>query len=204
MASRARDVLRVWDRIAEAILSQFADNIAQLPQCEKLDYYSPGNCEKPGGYRLVWRMLCLYENKIATGYPLLSEPYIAQQEYFVRYAETDAMGLVHHSSYVIYLEEARSHYSRERGYSYHQMEASGRFVLITDLQVRYAAPARYGDKIRVRCWLDSMKSRQFVFAYEVQNAETNAKLVTARTVHLCVDADGNLILLPPELRAWQP
>jgi acyl-CoA thioester hydrolase len=132
----------------------------------------------------------------------VSEPFIAQQEYFVRYAETDAMGLVHHSSYIIYMEEARSHYSRERGFSYHEMEASGRFILVTDLQVRYAASARYGDKVRVRCWVESMKSRQFTMAYEILNAETDAKLVTATTRHLCVDREGNLLMLPPELRAW--
>ena len=134
----------------------------------------------------------------------MSQPFIAQQEYYVRYAETDAMGLVHHSSYIIYMEEARSHYSRERGFSYHQMEASGRYILVTDLQIRYAAPARYGDKIRARCWLESMKSRQFSMAYEIQNAQSGATLVTATTRHLCIDREGKLILLPPEIRAWNP
>lgn len=132
----------------------------------------------------------------------MSQPFIAEQEFYVRYAETDAQGVVHHSSYIIYMEEARSHYSRTRGQSYAQIEASGYFFVVTALEVRYLAPARYDDQLRIRCWIDEMKSRKAVFAYEIMNSQSGAMLVTGKTHHICVDKEGSLRVIPPFMRAW--
>ena len=60
--------------------------------------------------------------------------FIAQTEFYVRYAETDAMGIVHHASYVVWFEEGRSTYARARGGDYAEFERSGgdtRHICIT-------------------------------------------------------------------------
>jgi acyl-CoA thioester hydrolase len=128
--------------------------------------------------------------------------FIAEQEFYVRYAETDAMGIVHHASYIVYLEEARSHYARERGGSYAEFEATGHFLVVTEIQARYIAPARYGDKLKVRCWIEELKSRRITFAYEVLNADSGQSLMTASTQHLCVDRAGNITTIPAAWRQW--
>lgn len=119
-----------------------------------------------------------------------------------RYAETDAMGVVHHASYVIWLEQGRTELLRALGVSYREIEAAGFFVVLSDLQVRYHASARYDDLVLLRATLDGMRSRQLSFAYELRLSATGALLVTARSEHIVVArATGKPTRLPPELLA---
>jgi acyl-CoA thioester hydrolase len=110
------------------------------------------------------------------------------------------MGVVHHASYVVYLEEARSHYARLRGRSYVDFEATGHYLIVSELHLRYLAPSRYGDLLRVRCWIEELKSRKIVFAYEVFCQER--LLLTAQSQHICVDAQGHPKRIPEPWQAW--
>jgi acyl-CoA thioester hydrolase len=123
---------------------------------------------------------------------------------YVRYAETDAMGIVHHASYIVYLEEGRSHYARERGQDYAAFEKTGYYLSVAEVHARYARPARYGQRLRVRTWIEEMRSRSLTFAYEVADAETGLAHMTATTRHVCITHDGRVALLPDAWRAWDP
>jgi acyl-CoA thioester hydrolase len=119
-----------------------------------------------------------------------------------RYAETDAMGVVHHASYVIWLEQGRTELLRALGVSYREIEATGFFVVLSDLRVRYHASARYDDLVLLRATLDRARSRQLNFAYELRLGATGALLVTARSEHIMVSrATGRPTRLSPELLA---
>ena len=119
-----------------------------------------------------------------------------------RYAETDAMGVVHHASYVVWLEQGRTELLRALGVSYREIEATGLFVVLSDLRVRYHAAARYDDLVLLRAILDGRRSRQLSFAYELRLGATGALLVTARSEHIVVSrATGRPTRLPPELLA---
>jgi acyl-CoA thioester hydrolase len=119
-----------------------------------------------------------------------------------RYAETDAMGVVHHASYIVWLEQGRTELLRGLGSSYRAIEAGGVFVVLSDLQVRYHAPARYDDLVIVRAALEAVRSRQITFAYQLRLAETGAVLVTARSEHIFVArATGRPTRMPAELVA---
>src|SRR5919112_5254975 len=101
-----------------------------------------------------------------------------------RYAETDAMGVVHHASYIIWLEQGRTELLRALGISYREIEAAGFFVVLSDLQVRYHASARYDDLVLLRATLGGVRSRQLSFTYELRLGATGALLVTARSEHI--------------------
>jgi acyl-CoA thioester hydrolase len=119
-----------------------------------------------------------------------------------RYAETDAMGVVHHASYVVWLEQGRTELLRSVNLPYTLIEQAGLFVVLTDLQVRYHAPARYDDEVVVRAELDTLRSRQLGFAYRLHMLATGAPLITARSEHVVVSrASGRPTRLPPELLA---
>ena len=119
-----------------------------------------------------------------------------------RYAETDAMGVVHHASYVVWLEQGRTELLRALGVSYREIEATGFFVVLSDLQVRYHASARYDDLVLLRVTLNGTRSRQLSFAYELRLGATGALLVTAQSEHIVVSrATGRPTRLPPELLA---
>ena len=118
----------------------------------------------------------------------------------VRYAETDAMGIVHHASYVVWLEQGRTELLRAHGSDYREIEASGIFIMITDLQLRYLAPARFDDWVIVRTALDELRSRKLSFIYELRLAETGAPLLTARSQHIFVArATGRPTRIPQAL-----
>jgi acyl-CoA thioester hydrolase len=120
----------------------------------------------------------------------------------VRYAETDAMGVAHHASYIIWLEQGRTELLRACGTSYRAIEAAGFFVVLTDIQARYLAPARYDDEVVVRTALGGLRSRGLSFSYRLSLAETGAPLLTARSEHIFVArATGRPTRAPPDLLA---
>lgn len=121
---------------------------------------------------------------------------------YVRYAETDAMGIVHHASYIVYFEEGRSNYARQRGSDYASFERSGRYLAVSEVQARYIKAARYGDQITVRCWIDEMKSRGLTFAYEIVLTATRDLLVTGYSKHICITHEGKVTTIPESWRKW--
>jgi acyl-CoA thioester hydrolase len=102
----------------------------------------------------------------------------------VRYAETDRMGVVHHSVYPVWFEVARTRLCIETGYHYAAIEDLGYLLVVTGVGTRFLAPAGYGDTVQVGCWLDRMASRILRFGYEVSRAET--VLATGSTEHVWV------------------
>ena len=124
---------------------------------------------------------------------------IAETSLHVRYAETDAMGIVHHSAYVIWLEEGRSAWFRERlndAKGYGLMEDDGYALAVTDMNLRFLSAARYGDAVRIKTWVTAVRSRTINFSYEVENAETGERLLNAQSVHICVNRDMEVVTIP--------
>lgn len=128
----------------------------------------------------------------------MDAPFV-ESTFHVRYAETDAMGFVHHSVYPVWFEEARSEFLRQRGSNYADVEAAGYFFALTEMGLRFHAPARYGHAVTVRAWVEKIRSRGFTFAYEVRHAENGQRLVTGWTKLLCLDRQGCPCTIPPWL-----
>lgn len=126
---------------------------------------------------------------------------ITDTTFRVRYAETDQMGIVHHASYVVWLEEGRSHWLRAHGASYADFERDGLLLEVTELVVRYRQAARYDQLVTVRCWVESVKSRQVTFGYQVVSAESGAVFVTGHTQHICVNRQGQIAAIPDRWRS---
>ncbi len=124
--------------------------------------------------------------------------FVAETSFHVRYAETDAMGIVHHASYIVYFEEGRSAYLRQQGTSYADFERSGFFLAVTEVEVKYHKAARYDDLLTVRCWVENSRSRALDFAYEIVRGEECETLVTGCTKHICLDREGKIARIPEE------
>jgi acyl-CoA thioester hydrolase len=132
----------------------------------------------------------------------LQDRFTAEVTFYVRYAETDAMGVVHHGSYITYFEEGRSNYARQRGSDYASFEREGYYLLVAEVHARYLKPARYGQRVTVCCWINELKSRSLTFAYEILDADTRDLLVTGESKHICITKDGQVTRLPESWRAW--
>lgn len=119
----------------------------------------------------------------------------------VRYAETDQMGVVYHSNYLIWCEIGRTDYLRHLGSSYADLERQGLKLAVADAQLRYHAPARYDDVIEIETWIERVQSRALSFGYEIFRAAPGPRqrLVTASTRLVALDAGGAPCKLPPTL-----
>ncbi|MEO5589106.1 MAG: thioesterase family protein [Gemmatimonadaceae bacterium] len=124
----------------------------------------------------------------------------SEVELRVRYAETDQMKVVYHSNYLILCEVGRTDLIRRLGTSYGEIEKQGVSLAVVEANVRYHAPARYEDLIRVRTSLVDVRSRSVTFGYLIENADSGIKLVTATTVLASINGEGNLVSMPLDLR----
>jgi acyl-CoA thioester hydrolase len=120
-------------------------------------------------------------------------------ELAVRFAETDAMGLVHHSNYAVWFEAARVAWMDAIGLPYAEFAAGGHHFAVTALQVEFRAPARFGDTVRVGATLARLRSRHVAFRYTVSNVATGALLASGATEHVCVDLSGRTAKIPARL-----
>jgi acyl-CoA thioester hydrolase len=126
---------------------------------------------------------------------------VSTVEFRVRYAETDQMAVAYHAHYLVWCEIGRTHHIRGGGMSYRETEEQGVTLAVADASIRYRAPARYDDLIRVATTLSEVASRTVTFDYTVSNAESGQVLATARTVLISLDAAQRVVTLPPDLRA---
>ena len=120
--------------------------------------------------------------------------------FYVRFAETDLMGIVHHSQYVVWMEEGRSDFMRRQGFTFDQWEAANIAFAVSELNLRYHAPARYGERVTVRTRVESLRSRQIVFGYEIVNADSRQLLVTGTVKLIAVDRQNRVRMIPQEVQ----
>ena len=112
----------------------------------------------------------------------------------VRFAETDAMGIVHHSRYLPYLEETRVEYLRELGHPYAEMRSEGVDYAVLECFVQYRQPLRFDEEVDVHLSLAAITRTSFQMAYLLTvGGEVRA---TAVTVHGCVTSAGRPTRLP--------
>ncbi|MCB9639057.1 MAG: acyl-CoA thioesterase [Myxococcales bacterium] len=123
----------------------------------------------------------------------------AVMELRVRYVETDQMGVVHHASYLDWLEEGRMDYMRQRGLSYSMIEEMGFFLPVVECKVRYLAPARFEQELVLRSWIKELQPLMTVFAYRLEDKHSGTLHLTGQTKHVCVDRAGEVQEIP---RAW--
>jgi acyl-CoA thioester hydrolase len=124
---------------------------------------------------------------------------IIETTFRVRYAETDAMGVVYHANYLVWFEVGRGEYFRALGRDYVDWERDGYLLPVSEAHARFHAPARYGDLITVQTWIEELRSRSLTLGYEVRAAASQQRLVRGWTKHICMGADGHARRLPQDM-----
>lgn len=107
----------------------------------------------------------------------------------VRYAETDKMGIVHHSVYPIWFEVARTDFGKEAGFRYFDLEQKGIFTPLIELSVKYNKPADYDDELEIKTRISKLTPVRVQFSYEVYNVKTGLLLSEGSTMHALVGTD---------------
>jgi acyl-CoA thioester hydrolase len=115
----------------------------------------------------------------------------------VRYVETDQMGVVYHSNYLIWFEVGRVEFIRQLGLNYRQMEEEdGCGISVVDAHVRFRAPARYDDELVIETRLLAARGAVIKFGYSILRETDGVLLCEGETVHVCVGKDMKKRSLP--------
>ncbi len=118
----------------------------------------------------------------------------------VRYAETDQMGVVYHSNYIIYFEIGRTEAMRQIGITYAELERRGFALAVIESYARHTGSARYDELLTVRTWLREVTKTRLRFEYEVSREES--VLATGHTVLAFLDLNNNMrpVRCPPDVQ----
>ncbi len=126
-------------------------------------------------------------------------PAVHRSQLRVRYAETDAMGVLHHGQWAVYWELGRTGLLRACYKSYAEIEREGILFPVVDYGVRILAPARYDEEIEIRTRLAELGRVKLRFAYEGWRGET--LLAEGYSVHGVIDREWRVLRLPAAIAA---
>jgi acyl-CoA thioester hydrolase len=115
----------------------------------------------------------------------------------VRYAETDQMGVVYHSNYIVWFEVGRVEMLRQLGFTYRDMESHDNIhIAVADVHCRFKSPARYDELLTVKTRLVNVRESMLHFGYEVVRAEDGKVLAEGESIHIVVNSGFKRIHLP--------
>jgi len=128
--------------------------------------------------------------------------YVAKLGLRVGYADTDRAQVVHHSTYLRYLESARVEYLRARGFDFRAMELEhGLSLAVVEANVRYRAGARFDDLLEIRTWVGEASRAKLRFDSLVMRGEE--VMTQARITVCCVKIpEARLVSMPSQLIAF--
>ncbi|HLS09983.1 thioesterase family protein [Lentibacillus sp.] len=103
----------------------------------------------------------------------------------VRYQETDQMGVVYHANYLVWFEIGRTKYIESLGFTYTDMEKNNIVSPVTDAQVSFKKPVRYGEKAVVETWIEKYDGIRTVYGYHILKEDGDIA-VSGTTTHVIV------------------
>lgn len=106
----------------------------------------------------------------------------------VRYSETDQMGVVYHANYLVWFELGRKSLLDAWDLDYVQMEKQGYVSPVINVELSFKSPARYGDEVVVKTWLEDYDGLRVTYGYEIWAEEKLC--VTGNSVHVVVRTDN--------------
>lgn len=112
-----------------------------------------------------------------------------------QYYETDSMGIVHHSNYVRWMEEARVDWMDAVGFGYDAMEKAGVSSPVLAVRCEYKSPVRFHDTVRIYVRLAEFTGIRLTVSYEIVDACTGALRLQGETRHCFTDKSGRPVSL---------
>ena len=125
---------------------------------------------------------------------------ISETGLIVRYAETDRMGIVHHSVYPVWFEAGRTEFIKTAGMRYSELEERGIQLPLLSLSCRYDGYAKYEDEITVVTSIKSLSPTRVAFEYSIHKNKESKVIVSGETEHVWTDKN----LKPINLKKHYP
>jgi len=120
----------------------------------------------------------------------------------VRYAETDQAGMAHHSAFLPWFEVGRVELLRALAKPYQEFEAEGLHFPVREAFCRYWLPARFDDELLITTTIEEVGGASTRFGYRITRATDATLIAEGHTLHACVDNQGKVTRLSPEVRKF--
>lgn len=120
----------------------------------------------------------------------------------VRFADTDAMGMVYHGRYFEWFEAARTEMMRVHGMSYQEMTRRGVAAPVIEVTCRYRIPIRYDDRIRIHTVLEEVSRTRIRLRYRILGEDDEPILAEGTSLHCFIDGEGRPIRAPDDIVAY--
>ena len=114
---------------------------------------------------------------------------IRPYEHHAKYYETDQMGIIHHSNYIRWFEEARLHYMEEMGWPFTKVEAMGIIIPVLSVDCQYKSMVRYDDIVDIYTKITRFSGVRMTIGYRVLDSETGELRCTGETTHCFLNGD---------------
>lgn len=122
------------------------------------------------------------------------KPYIRNAKYY----ETDQMGIIHHSNYIRWMEEARIDYMSQFGIYYGRLEEKGIIIPVLSVSCQYRSMVRFNDDVSIKVKLTKFTGIKLELAYEFTNAKTGEVCTTGTSAHCFLDRNNRFVSLKRE------
>lgn len=113
----------------------------------------------------------------------------------VQYYETDQMGIVHHSNYIRWFEEARTDYMERMGLGYNRMEEKGIISPVLSVEADYLRMVHFGDTVSITCFIRQYNGIKLTIGYEIVSEKTEMVHCRGTTKHCFLDKKGKPVSL---------
>lgn len=126
--------------------------------------------------------------------------FTSQVSFVVRYAETDQMGVVHHSNYPIWFEAGRTDFINKLGMPYSVIEQNGAMLPLLEMKCRFLGFARYEEEIEVITRIKEYTGTRLRFGYTVYIKGNDKAITEGETLHVWT----NTSLKPVNIKKFMP
>lgn len=140
---------------------------------------------------LVYRIIL--KKMVREGYDEMEEYKVYERE--VCYYETDRMGIVHHSNYIRWFEEARIDFLKQMGYTFKKIEDEGIMIPVLSVESTYRKPMRFGDTFVVKIIPGVFNGIKFNMKYEIRKKGEDEVFTTGESSHCFVNNEMKPILI---------
>ena len=124
------------------------------------------------------------------------KPYVHKVQYY----ETDKMGIVHHSNYIRWMEEARIDFLEKIGWAFDRLEAEGLFSPVIGVDCFYKSPTKFGDSVEIHASVAEYTGVKLIIQYEMRKGDL--LVAKGHTEHTFVSDEGKILRMKkafPEL-----
>lgn len=127
---------------------------------------------------------------------------LSPYEHRTQYYETDQMGIIHHSNYIRWFEEARVDYMEQLGVPYHIMEEAGVSIPVLSVSCEYKTMTRFGESVAILTKVVGYNGIRMSLEYEVKDKDTQIIRCSGKSDHCFLDKAGRPISIKKHYVSW--